>query len=325
MNRRQLIALANAFAVAPAGVLSLGTAIAQAQAQATRLLVGATPGGGTDIVARAIALELGKRLDRPFIVDNRPGAAGNIAALATAKAEPDGHTLLLSYTSHAINASLYDNLPFDPVKDFTPISQIASSPAMLVARPSFKANNVSEMIALAKSQPGKLNIAVAGIGSANHLAGEMLKRDAGIDIVGVPYKGTGPAIQDVVAGQIDLVFAGVATVQSLIKGGRLKALAVTSPRRLPAYPDVPAIAEVLPGYEYSSWYGLFGPAKMPKDMVEKLAGAARAALGSPEMAKRLVDEGLVPVGSTPAEFQKFVAAEIVRWGKVVAATGAKPE
>lgn len=323
MNRRQLIALANAFAVAPAGVFSLGTAIAQAQA--TKLLVGATPGGGTDIVARAIALELGKRLDRPFIVDNRPGAAGNIAALATAKAEPDGHTLLLSYTSHAINASLYDNLPFDPVKDFTPISQIASSPAMLVARPSFKANNVSEVIALAKSQPGKLNIAVAGIGSANHLAGEMLKRDAGIDIVGVPYKGTGPAIQDVVAGQIDLVFAGVATVQSLIKGGRLKALAVTSPRRLPAYPDVPAIAEVLPGYEYSSWYGLFGPARMPKDMVDKLAGAARAALGSPEMAKRLVDEGLVPVGSTPAEFQKFVAAEIVRWGKVVAATGAKPE
>ena len=323
MNRRQLIALANAFAVAPAGLFSLGTAIAQAQA--TKLLVGATPGGGTDIVARAIALELGKRLDRPFIVDNRPGAAGNIAALATAKAEPDGHTLLLSYTSHAINASLYDNLPFDPVKDFTPISQIASSPAMLVARPSFKANNVSEMIALAKSRPGKLNIAVAGIGSANHLAGEMLKRDAGIDIVGVPYKGTGPAIQDVVAGQIDLVFAGVATVQSLIKGGRLKALAVTSPRRLPAYPDVPAIAEVLPGYEYSSWYGLFGPARMPKDVVEKLAGAARAALGSPEMAKRLVDEGLVPVGSTPAEFQKFVAAEIVRWGKVVAATGAKPE
>ena len=323
MNRRQLIALANAFAVAPAGVFSFGTAIAQAQA--TKLLVGATPGGGTDIVARAIALELGKRLDRPFIVDNRPGAAGNIAALATAKAEPDGHTLLLSYTSHAINASLYDNLPFDPVKDFTPISQIASSPAMLVARPSFKANNVSEVIALAKSQPGKLNIAVAGIGSANHLAGEMLKRDAGIDIVGVPYKGTGPAIQDVVAGQIDLVFAGVATVQSLIKGGRLKALAVTSPRRLPAYPDGPAIAEVLPGYEYSSWYGLFGPVRMPKDMVDKLAGAARAALGSPEMAKRLVDEGLVPVGSTPAEFQKFVAAEIVRWGKVVAATGAKPE
>jgi tripartite-type tricarboxylate transporter receptor subunit TctC len=323
MNRRRLIALASALAVLPTGLLSLGTAVAQPQA--TRLLVGATPGGGTDIVARAIALELGKRLDRTFIVDNRPGAAGNIAALATAKAEPDGQTLLLSYTSHAINASLYDNLPFDPVKDFTPISQIASSPAILVARPSFKANNVAELIALAKAQPGKLNVAVAGIGSANHLAGEMLKRDAGIDIVGVPYKGTGPAIQDVVAGQIDLVFAGVATVQSLIKAGRLKALAVTSPRRLPTYPEVPAISEVLPGYEYSSWYGLFGPARMPKEMVDRLAGAARAALASPEMAKRLADEGLVPVGSTPAEFQKFVATEIVRWGKVVAFTGAKPE
>ena len=322
MNRRGLLALANAL-VLPGGLMTLGTAAAQPQA--TRLLVGATPGGGTDIVARAIALELGRRLDRPFIVDNRPGAAGNIAALATAKAEPDGQTLLLSYTSHAINASLYDNLPFDPVKDFTPISQIASSPAMLVARPSFKATNVAELIALAKAQPGKLNVAVAGIGSANHLAGEMLRRDAGIDIVGVPYKGTGPAIQDVVAGQIDLVFAGVATVQSLIKGGRLKALAVTSPRRLPAYPDVPAISEVLPGYEYNSWYGLFGPARMPRELVDRLAGAARAALASPEMARRLADEGLVPVGSTPAEFQQFVAAEIVRWGKVVAATGAKPE
>jgi tripartite-type tricarboxylate transporter receptor subunit TctC len=238
---------------------------------------------------------------------------------------PDGQTLLLSYTSHAINASLYDSLPFDPVKDFTPISQIASSPAMLVARPSFKASNVAELIALAKAQPGRLNVAVAGIGSAHHLAGEMLKRETGIDIVGVPYKGTGPAIQDVVAGQIDLVFAGVATVQSLIKGGRLKALAVTSLRRLPAYPDVPAIAEVLPGYEYNSWYGLFGPARMPKELVDRLAGAARAALASPEMARRLADEGLVPVGSTPAEFQTFVATEIVRWRKVVVATGAKPE
>ncbi|RZL55009.1 MAG: tripartite tricarboxylate transporter substrate binding protein [Variovorax sp.] len=323
MNRRRLLALANALAVLPGGLMSLGTAVAQPQA--TRLLVGATPGGGTDIVARAIALELGKRLDRPFVVDNRPGAAGNIAALATAKAEPDGQTLLLSYTSHAINASLYDNLPFDPVKDFTPISQIASSPAMLVARPSFKASNVAELIALAKAQPGRLNVAVAGIGSANHLAGEMLKRETGIDIVGVPYKGTGPAIQDVVAGQIDLVFAGVATVQSLIKGGRLKALAVTSLRRLPAYPDVPAIAEVLPGYEYNSWYGLFGPARMPKELVDRLAGAARAALASPEMARRLAEEGLVPVGSTPAEFQTFIATEIVRWRKVVVATGAKPE
>ena len=322
MNRRGLLALANAL-VLPGGLTMLGTAAAQPQA--TRLLVGATPGGGTDIVARAIALELGRRLDRPFIVDNRPGAAGNIAALATAKAEPDGQTLLLSYTSHAINASLYDNLPFDPVKDFTPISQIASSPAMLVARPSFKPSNVAELIALAKAQPGRLNVAVAGIGSANHLAGEMLKRETGIDIVGVPYKGTGPAIQDVVAGQIDLVFAGVATVQSLVKGGRLKALAVTSPKRLPAYPDVPAISEVLPGYEYSSWYGLFGPARMPREMVDRLAGAARAALASPEMARRLADEGLVPVGSSPAEFQKFVATEIVRWGKVVTAVGAKPE
>ena len=319
MKRRYFLTL-SALAAGLAGL-----PVAQAQQNATRLLVGATPGGGTDIVARALALELGKRLGRPFIVENRPGAAGNIAALAVAKAAPDGNTLLLSYTSHAINASLYPSLPFDPVKDFTPLAGIASLPAILVARPSFKANDMKQLIALAKSQPGKLNLAIAGIGSANHLAGEMLKREAGLDIVSVPYKGTGPALADVVAGQIDLTFAGVASAQELIKGGKLKALAVTSAQRLPAFPQVPAVAEVIPGFAYSSWYGLFGPAGMPREKADALSKAALAALGSPEMRERLAHEGLVPMGTGPQEFDRFVRSEIERWGKVVAATGAKPE
>jgi len=319
MFRRNFLAMA---AVVPT---TLAHWRVHAQPAVTKLLVGATPGGGTDIVARALAMEMAARLGRQFIVDNRPGAAGNIAALATAKAAPDGNTLLLSYTSHAINASLYPSLPFDPIKDFTLLGGIASSPAILVAKPSFKANNVRELIALAKAQPGKLNIAIAGIGSANHLAGEMLKREAGIDIVSVPYKGTGPALADVVAGQIELAFAGVATVQQLIKGGRLKALAVSSAQRLVAYPDVPAVAEVLPGYAYSSWYGLFGPANMPRTLVDQIANAARAAGASDTMRARFLDEGLVPMGTGPEEFDKFVRSEITRWGKVVAATGAKPE
>jgi len=316
LRRRFIAAGASASALASFGV--------RAQ-QVTRLLVGATPGGGTDIVARALAQELTTRLGHQFIVDNRPGAAGNIAALAVAKAPTDGSTLLLSYTSHAINASLYPNLPFDPQKDFTPLAGIASLPAILIARPTLQANDVRELIALARREPGKLNVAIAGMGSANHLAGEMLKRDAGIDIVGVPYKGTGPAIADVVAGQIDLAFAGVATVQQLVKAKRLKALGVTSEKRLAAFPDVPAVAEVLPGYAYSSWYGLFGPAQMPAPLVARIADAARAALGSELMRERFRDEGLVPMGTGPEEFGAFVRSEITRWGKVVAATGAKPE
>lgn len=319
MKRREILALLTAGGVLPGFD-------AMAQQNVSRLLVGATPGGGTDIVARAVANEMGKRLNgRQFIVDNRPGAAGNIAAQAVAKSTPDGSTLLISYTSHAINASLYPSLPFDPVKDFTPLCGLASSPAVLVTRPNFPAKDIKELIALAKTQPGKFNLAIAGIGSANHLAGEMLKHDARVDIVSVPYKGTGPALADVVAGQIDLAFAGVATVQELIKGGKLKALGVTSGQRLTSMPDVPTVNEAVPGFEYSSWYGLFGPANMPKPLVDQFAAAARAALASDDLKQKFANEGLVIMGLGPQEFDRFVRSEIVRWGKVVQATGAKPE
>ncbi|NOV27893.1 tripartite tricarboxylate transporter substrate binding protein [Cupriavidus necator] len=315
MQRREFLALLAASAMLPGG--------AQAAPAVTRLLVGATPGGGTDLVARALAAELEQRLKHTYIVENRGGAAGNIAATAVAKGDPDGGTLLLCYTSHAINPALFDKKPFDPIKDFTPISLIATSPLLLVSRPDLGANNVRELVALAKSRPGKLSIAVAGLGSANHLAGEMFKQEAGIDLVSVPYKGAAPAIADVVAGQADLLLGNVATVQPLLHAGKVKGLGVSSLKRLPAFPQIAPIAEVVPNFDYSSWYGLLGPAGMPADVVAQLEQAVRAAVASPAMRKRLASEGLVPVGNDAARFTQFLQAEIARWSKVVAVTGTR--
>lgn len=320
MNRRKTL---GALGAGLLGCAAPGWGLAQS---VTRLLVGATPGGGTDIVARALAQEISGRLGRQFIVENRPGAAGNIAAQAVAKATPDGSVLLLSYTSHVINPSLYaGKLPFDAINDFTPIAGIASLPALLVAHPSLPVSNLRELIALAKARRGKLNIAIAGLGSANHLAGEMLQVDAGIDLTSVPYKGTGPALQDVVAGQIDLAIAGLASVQQLVKAGKVKALGVTSAQRVAEFPSVPAIAETLPGFDFSSWYGLFAPAGMPAEQADRLAQAVRDALKSQAMVDRFKQEGLQAMATGRQEFSSFVASEIPRWGKIVATTGAKPE
>jgi len=314
MQRRDFLGLLAAAAILPR--------VAQAAA-VTRMMVGATPGGGTDLVARALAAQLEQRLKQSFIVENRGGAAGNIAAMAVAKADPDGGTLLLSYTSHAINPALFDKKPFDPLKDFTPISLIATSPLVLVSRPDLGVGNARELIALAKSRPGKLSLAVAGVGSANHLAGEMFKREAGIEMISVPYKGAAPAVADVVAGQADLLLGNVATVQPLLQAGKIKGLGVSTAQRLPSMPELAPIAEVVPNFDYSSWYGLLGPAGMPADAVAQLGKAVRAAVASPAMRKRLQGEGLVPVGSDAAEFTRFLQSEIARWAKVVAVTGTR--
>lgn len=312
MQRRDFLALLPAALVLPRDLHAAPTV--------TRLLVGATPGGGTDIVARSLAANLEQRLKHPFIVENRGGAAGNIAAVAVAKAEPDGGTLLLSYTSHAINPALFEKKPFDPIKDFTPISLIASSPLILVARPGLEANNVRELIALAKAKPGKISLAVAGVGSANHLAGEMFKHEAGVDIVSVPYKGAGPAVADVVGSQADLLLGNVATVQPLLQAGKIKGLGVSCPQRLPAYPNLAPIAEVIPNFDYRSWYGLLGPAGMAPEAVKALEAAAAAAVASPAMRRRLTSEGLDPVGNSAAQFTQFLQGEIARWAKVVSVT-----
>jgi tripartite-type tricarboxylate transporter receptor subunit TctC len=298
---------------------------AQGTPTAVRILVGAPAGGTTDTMARALATELGRALGRTVIVENRPGAGGNIAADMVAKAAPDGNTLLMSFTSHAINASLYPSLPFDPEKDFTPLTMVSTTPALLVAHPSLPANNLRELVALAKAKPGKLNFAIGALGSSVHLAGEAFKMMSGTYIVNIPYKGTAPAIQDVIAGQVEMMFANVGNAQAHVRAGKLKVLGVTSPKRLPQFPDVPAIAEVLPGYQSSAWFGLFGPAKMPPELVRRVGDAARQAIASPEVKKRIEFEGATPVGNAPDEFARFVHEEIARWAKVVRYSGAKPE
>lgn len=296
-----------------------------AQTAPTRILVGAPPGGSTDTLARTIATEMGRLLGKTVLVENRPGAGGNIAADAVAKAAPDGNTLLMSFTSHAINASLYDKLPFDPVKDFTPLTLVATSPSVLVAHSSVPAKDVRELIALAKARPGQLNFAIGAVGSSLHLAGDAFKMQSGAYIVNIPYRGTAPAIQDVLAGQVELMFAPIGSVQTHVKAGKLKALGVTSAKRLAQFPDVPAIGEVLPGYESSAWFGLFGPARMPPELVRRISDAARQAIAASEVRRRLENEGAVAVGNPPEEFDRFVQSEITRWARVVKFSGAKPE
>lgn len=318
MKRRDLLISSMAAALASG-------AHAQAGNLPVRILVGAPAGGSTDTLARTLAASMGPALGRTVIVEDRPGAGGNIAAEAVAKAAPDGNTLLMSFTSHAINATLYPNLPFDPVKDFTALTCVATSPSILVANPSVPARDVRELIALAKAQPGRLNFAIGAIGSSLHMAGEAFKMQSGVYIVNIPYRGTAPAVQDVLGGQVQLMFAAVGNVQEHIKAGKLRALGVTSARRLPAFPDVPAIAEVLPGYESSAWFGLFGPAHMQPELARRISDAARKAIQTPEMRKRLETEGAVPVGNSPEQFSAFVQSEIVRWRQVVKYSGARPE
>jgi tripartite-type tricarboxylate transporter receptor subunit TctC len=276
-------------------------------------------------MARTLAQALGQQLNRTVVVENRPGAGGNIAAEAVARAAPDGSTLLMSFTSHAINATLYPKLPFDPVRDFTPLTMVSTSPSILVANPSVPVRDAGELIALAKKKPGQLNFAIGALGSSLHLAGDAFKMKAGVFILNIPYRGTAPAVQDVLAGQVELMFAAVGNVQAHIRAGRLKALGVTSPRRLPAFPDVPAIAEFLPGYESAAWFGLFGPGRMAPELTQRWSEAARAAVRSPDVRRRIEFEGAVPVGNAPDEFARYVESEIKRWGDVVRYSGAKPE
>lgn len=309
----------------PTALLSVLALVAAAQPAPVRILVGAPAGGTTDTMARALAQALGQQLGRAVVVDNRPGAGGNLAAEAVARSAPDGNTLLMSFTSHAINASLYPKLPFDPLKDFTPLTMVSTSPSVLVAHPSVPANTVQELIALAKARPGQLNFAIGAMGSSLHLAGDAFKMKAGVYIVNIPYRGTAPAVQDVLAGQVDLMFAAIGNVQQHIRAGKLKALGVTSAARLPALPEVPAIAETLPGYESSAWFGLFGPARMPAELSRRLSEAARAAVHTPEVRRRIEHEGASPVGNSPEVFARFVESEIHRWSAVVRYAGAKPE
>nr|WP_258308100.1 tripartite tricarboxylate transporter substrate binding protein [Cupriavidus plantarum] len=290
-----------------------------------RILVGAPAGGTTDTLARTIAQEMSRELDQTVVVDNRPGAGGNIAADLVAKSPADGTTLLMSFTSHTINATLYKKLPFDPVQDFTPITLVATVPSVLVATPKLPANNIPELIRLARSQPGKLNFGIGSVGSSVHLAGDMFKMMTGTYIVNIPYKGTTPALTDLLAGQIDLMFASTLNVSGHVKAGRLKVLGVTSPTPLPQFPGAQPIGATVKGFESSAWFGLFAPANLPPELTQALYQAARRGLDTPEVRKRLEQDGAQPQGMPPEAFGNFVRQDIKRWATVVRYSGAEPE
>lgn len=288
-----------------------------------RILVGASAGGTTDTLARLIGPPLAASLGKPVVVENRTGAGGNLAADAVAKAPADGHTLLVSFTSHTINATLYKTLPFDPVADFTPISMIATVPSLLVSHPGVPAPNLQELIALAKARPDGLTIAIGGIGSSLHLAGDQFKTMAEVAIRNVPYRGTAPALTDLLGGQVDLMFISMVTGTAQVRSGKLRAYGVTSPARQPSLPDVPAIGEIVKGFESEAWFGVFGPANLPDGITTKLNAAIVAALNDPKMQEHLQKEGAIPAPRTPAEFAAFVREDVARWAPIVQRSGAR--
>ena len=290
-----------------------------------KLLVGAPPGGTTDTIARAIAVLMAAALKQAVFVENRPGAGGNIAAETVAKSTPDGYTLLVSFSSHTINASLYPKLPYDPAGDFTAITKVATVPSLLVGNPKVPAVDLKALIDLAKARPDKPTIGIGGIGSSLHLAGEKFKLMTGTRLLNVPYKGTAPALTDVLGGQVDLMFISLVTGAAQVRAGNLRAYGVTSVQRQPAFPDVPAIGEVVPGFELSAWFGVFAPAKLPSAITQNLNAAIVAGLADSEMQQRLKTEGATPVGDTPGEFSTFVRQDIERWAPIVKASGATPK
>lgn len=283
-------------------------------------------GGSTDTIGRFVAQDLSKSLGQQFIVDNKPGANGNIGTAGVARAEADGYTLLISGVgSNAINYSLYPKLGYDP-KDLTHITLFATGPNVLVANPEFEAKTFAEFIELAKSRPNEFNYASSGVGSSGHLAMEMLKQQAGIELTHVPYKGGAPAMTDVIGGQVPVMFINQDAALPQVKAGKLRILAVASTERNPTYPDTPTIAESgFPGFSAVSWFGLSLPAGTPKPIIDKLHAEAVKALQNPEFKKRMEDNGFIVVGSTPGEFTAFVAAETEKWGDVIKKSDIKAE
>jgi tripartite-type tricarboxylate transporter receptor subunit TctC len=317
--------LFTALAMAVASPLAAVAQTADFPSRPVKILVGASPGGTTDTMARAIATEMTTALGQPVIVENKPGAGGNLAADAVAKSPSDGYTLLVSFTSHTINATLYSNLTFDPVADFTPITMIATVPSMLVGNPKLPENTLQELIASAKSKPDKLTIAIGGIGSSLHLAGEQLKMMSGVRLLNVPYKGSTPAMTDVIAGHVDLMFTSMVTGAAQVRAGKLKAFGVTSATRQPSFPDLPAIGEVVPGFESTAWFGVFGPANLPAPIATKLNTVITASLAGARLREQLLLEGATPVGNSQAEFSAFVRNDVQRWAPIVKQSGATPE
>jgi tripartite-type tricarboxylate transporter receptor subunit TctC len=320
MNRIAAGSLGIAFAVL------CGIAHAQAwPSKPIKWVVPFAPGGTTDILARTVGEKLAVALGVPVVVENKPGAGGGVGAEIVAKSPPDGYTIMGgTISTHAINASLYAKLPYDPVKDFEPITLIARLPNMLVVNPAVPANNVKELIALLKANPDKYTFASSGNGTSQHLSGELFKTMAGVEMQHVPYKGSPPALQDVVGGQVTMTFDNITTAWPLAKAGKLRALAVTTTKRSAIAPDVPTLAESgLPGFEVGSWQGVFAPAGTPKEIVRRLNAEIVKILGMPDVREKLTALGAEPVGNSPDEFSAMVKAEVVKWSEVVKKSGAK--
>ena len=290
-----------------------------------RLVVPFPPGGSNDIVARMLGTQLGEKLGQSVVIENKGGAGGVLGTDGVAKAAPDGYQVLLISVAYAFAPALYKTLPYDPLTAFAPITIVGRGPSVLTVHPSVPANSVQELIALAKKSPGKLNYASAGVGSFQHLSAALFMNQAGIDVVHIPYKGGGPAMADVMGGQAQMVMPSLIQVVPHIKSGRLKALGTSGTRRSSLLPDVPAIAETLPGYESQNWWGLLVPAHTPQPIVDRLYAATSEVLQSKETGKRMETEGAETVRMTPAEFGRFIAAELAKWSKVARDVGIQAE
>jgi tripartite-type tricarboxylate transporter receptor subunit TctC len=307
------------------GVSIAGLAHAQSwPTKQIKFIVPYPPGGGTDVIARIVQEPLSKELGQQVIIDNRGGAGGSIGSALAAQSPSDGYTVLFTLSSHTINPSFYPKLPFDTEKDFSPVVTIASLPQILVANPNFPAKNVKEVIDMAKAKPGSVSYASVGNGSPGHLAGAMMATDAGVDMVHIPYRGGGPAITDVIAGQVPLLWVSIPAAAQFVKSGKVKALAVSTLKRSAVFPDVPTMSESgFKGFEVDSWYAMFVPAKTPQAIIERLNKAALKVLAQPEVKEKLLSQGAEAVGDTPNQLAEVVKKEIVKWKQVVKAANIK--
>jgi tripartite-type tricarboxylate transporter receptor subunit TctC len=314
--------------VAGAAALPAVARLASAQAYPTRpvrLVVGAPAGGGIDIVARLLGQWLADRLGQPFIVENRPGAGTNIATEAVVKAPPDGHTLLSAFSSNAINATLYERLNFNFIRDIAPVAGVMRVPNVMLVHPSVPATTISEFIAHARANPGKISMASGGIGTPGHVAGELFKMMTGVNLVHVPYRGAAPALTDLLGGQVQVYFPGMTASLEYIRAGKLRALAVTTATRSEALPDLPTMGEFVPGFEASQWYGVGAPKKTPAEIIDRLNKEINAALDDPKIKDRFSELGGMILGGSPADFGKLLADETEKWAKVIKFAGIKPE
>jgi tripartite-type tricarboxylate transporter receptor subunit TctC len=313
-----------------AGIAALPAVSRNAWAQAyptrpVRLIAGFAPGGGVDITARLIGQSLSERLSQPFVIENRTGAGGTIAAEAVVRAATDGHTLLLVNSANAVNATLYDKLNYNFIRDIVPVASISCVPNLMVVPLSFPAKTIAEFIAYAKANPGKINMGSSGTGASDHMAGELFKMMADIDMLHVPYRGSAPALTDLLAGQVQVMFASMPSAIEYVRAGNLRALAVTTGTRSDALPYIPAVGEVVSGFEATTWYGIGAPKKTPPEIVERLNKETNASIANPKLKARFADLGAEPLAMTSGEFAKLIVEETEKWGKVVKFAGIKPE